>query len=242
MKKSHNYQPWNVSIPAFPRDGNLREQILFLLHFPILAPSGHNSQPWQFHIKENVVSIRVNEERSLSYSDPKRRQLLIAMGCALENLLIAADYYGFDANVNYFPNAGDHNLVVNIALRRTSSAKWDSNHLIFSIPERRTNRNKFTNRLPPEDFELDSLALAVNWGKAVLRVSALSAFAWFNFSKADVKSGLCALASWTTSGQDNARGAVCARTTEANKKTAVQTAKIFILSLYRVISLDGSIQ
>ena len=166
MKKSKNYHPWNIDIASFPEGGSLKEQILFLLNFPILAPSGHNSQPWSFSVEGNMASIHVNEERALSYSDTKRRQLLIAMGCALENLLVAADYYGFDSDVRYFPNASDHNVVVSVVLRRARPTQGDLKHLIFSIPERRTNRGKYEDRLPPEDFlkgieKLSSASLGV---------------------------------------------------------------------------------
>jgi nitroreductase len=34
----------------FPIAGTPAEQLRFLLHYAVLAPSGHNSQPWLFKI------------------------------------------------------------------------------------------------------------------------------------------------------------------------------------------------
>ena len=67
---SENYKPWNININDFPSDGTEREKLIFLLNFAILAPSGHNSQPWNFSVSGNSISIFVDEKRSLSESDP----------------------------------------------------------------------------------------------------------------------------------------------------------------------------
>ncbi len=150
--KALNYKPWNLKISDFPEHADLTEQVLFVLRFAILAPSGHNSQPWEFQIKENSIFIRVNKERSLAYSDPKRRQLLIGIGCAIENILLASDYYGFRSELKYFPEVSDDDLVARISLKKTDNTKNNPNHLIFSIAKRRTNRGKYFSRPLPEQF------------------------------------------------------------------------------------------
>ena len=42
--------PWDVREADFPTTGPPAEQLRFLLHYAVLAPSGHNSQPWLFKI------------------------------------------------------------------------------------------------------------------------------------------------------------------------------------------------
>ncbi|MDO8590705.1 MAG: hypothetical protein Q7R65_01865 [bacterium] len=156
MPKSHmkalNYKPWDLKISDFPENNDLRAQIIFLLRFAILAPSGHNSQPWEFQVKENNIFILVNKERSLAYSDPKRRQLLVGIGCLVENFLIAADYYGFRSEIKYFPEASNDDVIAQISLKKIENTKNSPNHLIFSIAKRRTNRGKYESRLIPEQF------------------------------------------------------------------------------------------
>lgn len=150
MKK--NYQAWHLKVSDFPEKGILRDQLIFLLRFAILAPSGHNSQPWNFIIENNVVDISVNEERSLSQSDPNRRQLLVSIGCALENFLIAAEHFGFSSEIRHFPQQENQNIVARVFLEKDRKEKKEPADLIHAILERRTNRNKYRERLPSQDF------------------------------------------------------------------------------------------
>ena len=147
-----NYQAWQIDPDSFPKSGNLRDQLLFLLRFAVLAPSGHNSQPWEFSLHENTISVWVKRERSLAGSDPQGRQLLIGMGCMIENLCVAADYYGFKSVVRYFPHSQNEDLIANITFAKNSEIKNNPQHLIFSIPKRHTNRNRYETHMPPQDF------------------------------------------------------------------------------------------
>lgn len=146
-----NYAPWAIDIGAFPEKGSVNEQLKFLLGFAILAPSGHNSQPWEFKIKNNSIEFWANKDRSLGKSDPEGRQTLISLGCALENLLIAADYYGYKTETKYFPE-NDSSLIVSVYFEKPGATKNNPNHLIFSIPKRASNRGEYTNQTLPEKF------------------------------------------------------------------------------------------
>jgi hypothetical protein len=57
-----------------------------------LAPSGDNTQPWQFHIDEESLRIRiaVDESRDPSPMNAGQRMSRIAVGAALENLVRTA--------------------------------------------------------------------------------------------------------------------------------------------------------
>jgi hypothetical protein len=137
-----NYKVWEIN----PRDfvvKNLQD----LLGFAVLAPSSHNSQPWKFIAQGQEITIRPNFERELSASDVNHRQLYISLGCALENLLVAADYYNFDATVTYNDNG------VTIFFQKQSTLqKHGENHLIFAIPRRHTNRNAYRDQIPDQQF------------------------------------------------------------------------------------------
>lgn len=148
-----NYAPWAIDINSFPEKGSSSDQIKFLLGFVLLAPSGHNGQPWNFSISETSVSFYVNKERSLPKSDPERRQLLAGFGCAVENFLIASDYYGFNVNTKYFPDQNNKDLIIQFSLSRTGKTRISPSHLIFSIPKRNNNRNKFKKDIPPQSFQ-----------------------------------------------------------------------------------------
>ncbi len=138
----NNYASWSVSIQDFWNITDEREKLCFLVRFAILAPSTHNSQPWKFHIDNNTITIEPDLSRALRVSDPHNRHLLISLGCALENILIAADYYGYKTTVD--------GLKVTFSKSNPSS---DKNHLIFSIPQRRSNRNAYKTRMPDGAFQ-----------------------------------------------------------------------------------------
>ena len=101
--------PWLVDEKDFPKNGSDHEQMQFLLCYAVLAPSFYNSQPWQFAINDeaNQINVYVNRSQWLKAADPNKRELHISLGCALENLLVAIDYFGLGHRVAYFPESGN---------------------------------------------------------------------------------------------------------------------------------------
>jgi hypothetical protein len=132
-----NYKAWAVDITAFDVLKTSEEKLRFLLRFAVLAPSSHNSQPWKFEVVGGLIKIAPESSRRLPKSDTNDRQLFISLGCALQNILIAADYYGYQASTEY----SNDGVVVHLA--EVKNAQRDSKHLIFSILERRSNRNPY---------------------------------------------------------------------------------------------------
>jgi hypothetical protein len=47
-------------------------------------------------------------------SDPDQRELYLSLGCALENLLVAAEHFGFAHGVSYFPRRWQPDLVATV--------------------------------------------------------------------------------------------------------------------------------
>ncbi len=88
-----------------------------LVRAATLAASGHNTQPWTFAITENAIAIHPDYTRQLAAVDPNDRELWISLGCALENLLVAAHTAGYATDVTY-PDAGD---VIHIRLSADTS-------------------------------------------------------------------------------------------------------------------------
>jgi hypothetical protein len=80
------YQPWH----SWPHGGGL----LLSTSAAVLAASPHNTQPWQFHIEADRVDLFADEKRTVGTIDPLLREQQIATGCALENLLVAAEGMG----------------------------------------------------------------------------------------------------------------------------------------------------
>lgn len=77
-----------------------------LIRYATLAASGHNTQPWKFAIHDDMIEIHPDYSRRLPAVDPHDRELWISLGCALENLLVAARAVGYAPEVTY-PNVDD---------------------------------------------------------------------------------------------------------------------------------------
>ncbi len=56
---------WNVSKAAFPITGTAAEKLCFRLHYAVLAPSGHNTQPWLFHLGDDVLELYADRTHAL---------------------------------------------------------------------------------------------------------------------------------------------------------------------------------
>lgn len=147
-----NYRAWDVNIEDFSEQKSEEDKLRFLLRFAVLAPSGHNTQPWDFSIKGNEMSLWVNQERSLEGSDPDRHQLLIAFGCMIENLCIAAQYYGFEPKIVYSQDLYKSDLIARILLDVRGSNQDSFEGLLSAIMRRRTNRGKYSNQILPASF------------------------------------------------------------------------------------------
>src|SRR3989338_5720857 len=143
----NNYRAWKPDYDNFYSKKNFTEQMQCLLQFAVLAPSSHNSQPWAFKTTQNGIDVLPASERALAASDINHRQLYISLGCAIANLMIAADYYGLTFEINYLTDR------VSIKLEpKLSTPTKDENHLIFSIPRRTNNREKYKDSLPSLEF------------------------------------------------------------------------------------------
>ncbi len=144
-----NYQAWRVTPDDFPLKGSSREQLQFFLRYAVLAPSSHNSQPWHFIVSGEEIILTKNPTRLLPVCDPQMRLTYIALGCALTNIIIAADYFGFTTEIeNRTENHGDQ--VAKIHFQKKGIATASSDHHIFAIPRRRVNRGGYETRSIPE--------------------------------------------------------------------------------------------
>lgn len=150
FKKWKNYQAWNVNVNEFPHSGTTRNQLFFLTRYAVLAPSSHNSQPWQFTIRENSIAVSLVPKRLTPVADPSQRFAHIAIGCALENILIAGDYFGFETKTEYFPRG--EGSIAKVSFTKKSAAESSPDHLIFSISQRLSNRYPYKSDPLPASF------------------------------------------------------------------------------------------
>ena len=131
------------TLDKFPISGFLKEKIIFLLGFAVMAPSTNNAQPWLFKIKENSCELYLNRELSLPYTDPLGRCTYISLGCSLENLIIAAKYFGVFKDLKYFEDEGSGKVAEVFFADVQSPFGNKFQNLIENISKRADSRGKF---------------------------------------------------------------------------------------------------
>ncbi len=71
------------------------QNLIKLIEYAVKAPSGHNTQPWKFSLSDNSIKVFPDYSRRLSVVDPDNHALFISLGCALENMVIAATHFSY---------------------------------------------------------------------------------------------------------------------------------------------------
>lgn len=153
-----NYEAWEVQKSDFPESG-IERQMEFLLRYAVLAPSGPNNQPWKFSIDENRVSVYADLSRRLPVVDPTDRTLYMSVGCAVENLMLAGEHFGFNPSQDLFPKGQNSNLVARIKF--DEGGKPGSPDLFSAITLRCTIKNRYEDK-KIDISEMDLLRSHVN--------------------------------------------------------------------------------
>lgn len=98
------------------------------------APSGHNTQPWKFRITDSTITIVPNLEVALPVVDSNNRELYISLGCAVENVCIAAGHFGYATHII---ECGIEAIIIEL----TQSNLTIEDSLFHQIEKRQTNRS-----------------------------------------------------------------------------------------------------
>ncbi len=131
-----------------------------LIHYASLAANGHNTQPWKFAAAENSIEIYPDYSRELAVVDPDHRELWISLGCALENLLIAARAAGYEPSVTY-PDSAD---LIRVQFQ---PGEPQSGALMQAIPMRQNTRSEYDGQ-PVNSADFAQLqAMAIEEGVAL---------------------------------------------------------------------------
>lgn len=125
----------------FRKEATLPAEIREMVRYATLAPSGHNAQPWKFAVQEDTIHILPDYARCLPAVDPQNRELWISLGCALENLVLAAQAAGYWADIAS-PVPG----VDQITLHLSRSSAHGPTALMDAIPHRQNTLSLYDGR------------------------------------------------------------------------------------------------
>ena len=134
-------QPW--SLPAQPPADPI-ELSRALIAAAVLAPSHWNSQPWRMEANGLWIRLLADPSRALPVTDPERTAMMLSLGAALENMLVALRAYGMQPTVTYFPDGEKKAAVASVSWKH-GEPKRDRD-LFTAIPGRRTNRRTYDGR------------------------------------------------------------------------------------------------
>jgi hypothetical protein len=143
---------WSVSATDFPSFAPLQERLKFLVRYAILAPSSHNTEPWQFRVRDDRIDVLLDFSRWLKVADDDQRELHISVGCALENLLVAAERFGLSHHCVLLPNTDDPSLAATVKFHESeTTASCRPSTLFDMITVRHTNHQRYQDRVIPND-------------------------------------------------------------------------------------------
>ena len=78
---------------------SIKDDYMFMIEQAVKAPSGHNTQPWIFEVGEDGITLKPDMSKSLPVVDADNREMFVSLGCALENLVIAASTKGYCSDI-----------------------------------------------------------------------------------------------------------------------------------------------
>lgn len=123
-------------LPEPSADLPLRE----LVRLGTLAASSHNTQPWRFTCGADRIEVRPDLGRRCPVVDPDDSHLWKSLGCAVENLVVAAPAFGRTAAVEIDIRAG----LVTVHVPRRGAA--GAGPLYAAIAARQCTRGPFDGR------------------------------------------------------------------------------------------------
>ena len=124
-----------------------------LVRYATLAPNGHNTQPWLFRASEGRIEILPDLARRTPVVDPDDHHLFVSLGCAAENLALAAAARGRPGTLRFDPQA-DGLIAFDF-----SPGPAVASALFQAIPQRQSTRADYDGR-SVSAVDLRSLAAA----------------------------------------------------------------------------------
>lgn len=163
--------PTKALAPWADAGGSYNEPRRRALSYAILAPNPHNRQPWMVDLSvPDEITLFVDTDRLLPWTDPYGRQITIGLGCFLEILRMAAADDGYGTDVQQFPMGFDSSKlddrpVATIRFHRDAPVQKDP--LFRYVLARRSHKEPYDQNKSVPDGVLANLTEAVGRRNAV---------------------------------------------------------------------------
>lgn len=146
----------------------------------IRAPSLHNSQPWQFRLRDGAIEVLADPHDHLGMADRIGWAVRIACGAAVFNARLALLANGTPADVRLRPEPADPLVIARLQPGSVRPATYTECDLFAAVGRRRSNREPFWPDPVPADVRMrlvDAARAEGAWLELLIGMTALSGFA-----------------------------------------------------------------
>lgn len=140
-----NYSAWDIDAGNFSEEWPAIVKLQFFARYAVLAPSGHNTQPWHFSDEGDVLILKADHDRGLPYSGLQAKEPYVSLGTCLGTLQLAAEGFGYNVTIEY---ATDSEVIATIKLGSRMPADPS---LLAAITHRVSNRSPYEAGVIQED-------------------------------------------------------------------------------------------
>ncbi len=127
-------EAYDAAVAAMRQRPTTTPQTRDLIRYATLAANGHNTQPWLFRPDDDGITILADLQRRTPVVDPDDHHLFVSLGCAAENLALAAGAAG-RAGALAFDPVGEGGVRF-----RYGTGKGGDQALFEAIPRRQSTR------------------------------------------------------------------------------------------------------
>ena len=146
---------YNDAVQAMRSPLPLGADVHDLIRYATLAPNSHNTQAWRFARAPRQIVIQPDFSRRTPVVDPDDHHLFVSLGCAAENLQLAAAARGQPGELR-FDNANDGSISFDYQDGAPSESA-----LFGAIAQRQSTRAEYEARaVSPTDLKTLALAAA----------------------------------------------------------------------------------
>ncbi|MBN9485407.1 MAG: hypothetical protein BGO70_14630 [Bacteroidetes bacterium 43-93] len=122
-----------------------QEQVAAIVDAAGTAPSGGNAQPWKWVYEKGVLVLFFDRYFGFSFMDYKDTASMIALGAAIENVILKSHELGFETKVKYHPEGNSDDVVASFTFFPNATSQdgiepHTDDNLSKVIFQRHTNR------------------------------------------------------------------------------------------------------
>ena len=136
----------STKLPGLPREqapALTSDDVDAVVALAVHAPSLHNTQPWRFRARGDVLELRADRTRLLPATDPDGREMTISCGAALLGARLALQHLGRAPAVHRLPHPSDPDLLAELWAGRPAPVDPDTEELVRAMGRRRSHRGRF---------------------------------------------------------------------------------------------------